>query len=296
MKTALLFSLLIFPFIAVPQPVAAAGGEKSSHTVTGNVTLASQYVFRGLTQTNGKPAVQGGLDYGHSSGFYLGTWLSNVSWVGDQNAGTVSAPAPLSSPGPAGTPYAPNKSNSNSLEWDHYGGYKRRLGENWNYDLGVIHYAYPGTYDNVGAYRRPDTTELYGAVGYKWLTLKYSHGVSRYTFGANESSGGNYIDLSATVPVLNGGTNLLLHVGRQTFSNHPNFGYFGNSGGDNTFYSYTDYKIGLTKDWEQFTFGVAWTRANTRATAPDGQTTAYMNAFGKNVGGDRLALTVTRTF
>ena len=272
------------------------GADDSPHAFTLNASIASQYEFRGLTQTNGKPAIQGGVDYSHSSGVYLGTWLSSVSWYGEQNAGSVSAPVPLSSPGSLGPPHAPNKSNSNSLEWDLYGGYKHSLGENWNYDLGVIHYAYPGTYDNVGAYRRPDTTEVYGALGYRWLALKYSHTVSRYFFGTNESSGAGYLDLSVTVPILGSGANLLLHAGHQTYPNHPNFGYFGNSGGNNTFYSYADYRIGLSKDWEKLTFSLAWTRANTKATAPDGQTTAYLNASGKNIGGDRLALTVTRTF
>lgn len=46
---------------------------KSDHTFTGNLALASQYVFRGLSQTDGKPALQGGFDYSHANGFYLGT-------------------------------------------------------------------------------------------------------------------------------------------------------------------------------------------------------------------------------
>ncbi len=60
-----------------------------------------EYIFRGISQTAGKPAVQGGFDYTHSSGFYLGTWASNVSWLEDFGAYSRS-----------------------SLEWDFYGGYK----------------------------------------------------------------------------------------------------------------------------------------------------------------------------
>lgn len=77
---------------------------KSDHTFTGNLTLASQYVFRGLTQTDGKAALQGGFDYSHANGFYIGTWLSNVSWYTDQNAGVASAPVALASPGSVGHP------------------------------------------------------------------------------------------------------------------------------------------------------------------------------------------------
>src|SRR5574337_404937 len=79
--------------MAQTEPAAA-----TPRPLTANVTFASQYVFRGLSQTNGKPAIQGGLDYVHSSGFYVGTWLSNVSWYTDQNAGVKSAPQALSAP------------------------------------------------------------------------------------------------------------------------------------------------------------------------------------------------------
>ena len=278
--------------------IAARAGEEPAQAspVIANVALVSQYIFRGLTQTRGKPALQGGVDYAHSSGFYAGTWLSNISWYTEQNAGTVSAPVPLSSPGPAGLPYAPNKTNSAHVELDLYGGFKGQFASEWGYDLGAIRYLYPGTFDNVGAYRRPDTTELYGAIAYQWLTFKYSRVLSAYTFSTNDARGATYLDLSASVPIGESGFTLLLHAGRQTYPNNPNVQYFGNSGGNNSFYSYSDAKLGVTKDWQGFTFGAAWTHANTKATAPDGQTTVYRNAFGTNLGGSRVALSVTKTF
>src|SRR4051812_31049308 len=129
MRKLLLGTVLSAGF-AIPMAVsaqtapAAPAAPASPHTVTGNVAITSQYVFRGLTQTNGDPAIQGGFDYAHSSGFYAGTWLSNISWFTDQNANTRSAPVSLASPGSVGAPYTPNGSNSASLEWDFYGGYK----------------------------------------------------------------------------------------------------------------------------------------------------------------------------
>ena len=284
--------LVLAALCARAQDAPAASG----NALTANVGFASQYIFRGLTQTNGKPAIQGGADYAHASGFYLGTWISNISWYTQQNAGTVSAPVALSSPGAVGAPYVPAKTNSAHFEWDFYGGYKNQFTGNWSYDLGAIRYLYPGTFDNVGAYRRPNTTELYGAIGYGWLTLKYSRVVSIYAFGTNDAKGANYLDLSASVPVQDSGISLLLHAGRQTYPNNANFQYFGNSGGNNAFYGYTDYKIGVTKDWNGLMFAAAWTRAGTRSTAPDGQTTVYRNAPGDNLGGNRLALTIIRTF
>lgn len=284
------------PAVARAQASAPSPEQKSAHTVTANVGVVSQYVFRGLTQTNGKPAIQGGFDYAHSSGFYAGTWLSNISWFTDQNAGIRSAPVSLASPGAAGVPYAPNKSNDASVEWDFYGGYKNSFANDWTYDLGAIRYYYPGTYDNVGAYRKPDTTEIYGAVGYKWVTLKYSKAISTYTFGVNESKGASYIDLSASVPLGESGFTVLAHVGRQNYPGNSNTGYWGASGGNNNFFDYTDYKLGLTKEYSGYTVGLAWTRAITKDAAPDGQTTAYMNAFGKNIGRERLTVSVSKTF
>src|SRR5471030_2813325 len=54
---------------------------KPPYTLTGNFGIFSQYIFRGLTQTDAKPAAQGGFDWAHESGFYLGTWMSNISWL-----------------------------------------------------------------------------------------------------------------------------------------------------------------------------------------------------------------------
>ncbi|MDA0188827.1 MAG: TorF family putative porin, partial [Proteobacteria bacterium] len=73
-KTIVASALLaLFATSAFAQDAAPA----SPHSVTGNVTLASEYIYRGIGQTNREPAIQGGFDYAHSSGFYLGTWASS---------------------------------------------------------------------------------------------------------------------------------------------------------------------------------------------------------------------------
>jgi uncharacterized protein (TIGR02001 family) len=296
-QTLLLAALLFSGIASAQTPPGAPAAPTSPHTVTGNVAVTSQYIFRGLTQTNGDPAIQGGLDYSHASGFYAGTWLSNISWFTDQNANTKSAPVSLASPGGVGAPYVPNKSNSTSLEWDFYGGFKNPFaGGDWNYDVGLIQYYYPGRYDNLGPYRKPNTTELYGAIGYKWLTLKYSKGISSQTFGVNEGSGADYLDLSASVPITDSGFTLLAHVGKQNYPGKANAPYWGASGGNNNFFDYTDYKLAVSKEYLGFNFTLAWTYADTKDTAPDGETTAYMNAYGKNIGGNRVAFTVGKTF
>lgn len=269
---------------------------KQSCIFTGNLAVTSNYVFRGLTQTDGKPAIQGEFDLALGNGFYLGTWLSNVSWYTDQNAAIASAPVALASPGSVGAPYNPFRSNSAHLEWDFYGGYKNTFATDWSYDLGIIEYYYPGVYDNLGAYRRPDTTEIYAALGYKWISFKFSKAISAYTFGVNESKGASYIDLSALVPIRDTGFKVLVHVGRQEYPASANRGYWGMSGGDNSYFSYSDTKLGLTLDRWGCTFGAAYTYADTRDTAPDDECTAYRNAFGRNIGRGQVAVTIMKSF
>ena len=299
--------LLVFTIGSVlVLPPASAEDAAPAPSLTTNVTLASNYVFRGLTQTNNKPAIQGGMDYAHASGFYAGTWLSNISWFTDQNSGVKSAPQALSAPTaaqntpPFQTGYVNGKFNQASLEWDFYGGYKGSFAKDWTYDAGLVRYYYPGVYDNTGAYRNPSTTEIYGAVGYKWATLKYSKAVSTYTFGVNESKGADYIDLSAAVALADSGFKVLAHVGHERYPANANLGYFTTSGAlgaNNSLFSYTDYKLGLTKDYTSgYTFAVSYTYANTKHTAQDDDTTVYMNAFGTNIGRSHLLASVTRTF
>jgi uncharacterized protein (TIGR02001 family) len=97
MKKPVIAFVLSAIFVARAPSFAQASpgdGSPSPHMFTFNLALASQYLFRGLSQTNGFPAFQGGFDYSHASGFYAGTWLSNISWFTDQNANIKSASAP----------------------------------------------------------------------------------------------------------------------------------------------------------------------------------------------------------
>ena len=171
---------------------APAAPATPDHTVTANVSLGSEYIFRGISQTAGKPTLQGGFDYAHSSGFYLGTWGSNVSWLEDFGA-----------------------YNRSSLEWDFYGGYKANIGaSDFFYDLGTIYYYYPGS-RNPGVVSA-DSWELYAALGWKWVSAKLSYSLDNY-FGlkptGQDTDGTYYIDLSATYPIGETGFALLGHYG-----------------------------------------------------------------------------------
>lgn len=237
--------------------------EEPSYTLTGNVTLASEYLYRGIAQSNRKPAIQGGFDFVHKSGIYLGTWGSSISWLSDQSSWFPST-AGISAP----------------MEWDFYGGYKSTAGD-FGYDVGLLQYYYPGTYPS--GFVSPNTLEIYVGGSWKWITLKYSYALTDL-FGAlnssgtkASSSGSGYIDLSATYDV-GGGFNLVGHVGHQTVKGATNA-------------DYTDWKLGATKDALGLTWGLAYIGTNAKGKAGE----FYRNAFDKNLGSGRLLFTVTKT-
>ncbi|HET6492298.1 MAG TPA: TorF family putative porin, partial [Burkholderiales bacterium] len=186
----------------------------SPHTLTGNLGLYSQYIFRGLTQTDKDPALQGGFDYSHSSGLYAGTWGSNISWLRDFGS----------------------YSGGGSLEWDFYGGFKGNIGKSdFTYDLGALYYWYPG--DVAPGFVKADTLELYGALGWKWVSIKYSHSAKNKTFGVPDSRGTYYLDVTASVPLGNSGVTAIAHWGRQKFDGQTPGLAFDND----TLYSYEDW-------------------------------------------------------
>ena len=214
-----------------PAPAAAeAKPPEPPYTLTGNFGIYSQYIFRGLTQTDTKPAFQGGFDFAHESGLYLGTWGSNISWISDAGA----------------------CNHGCSLEWDVYGGWKKTW-DDWGLDLGVLQYWYPGSYKS--GFSSANTTELYVAGSWKWLSLKFSDSVSSKTFGTPNSRGTWYLDLSAAYPLTEQIT-LIGHVGRQDY-------HGSNSGVDNSVLNYTDWKAGATYTFkDNWTVGAYWTDTN----------------------------------
>lgn len=121
-----------------------AGGELSA-----NIGVASNYLFRGVTQTDDGAAVFGGVDWVHESGFYTGAWLSNVDF-GDPDEDDDDVDSP-------------------SAEFDAYAGYAFVLGE-FDLDVNTIYYWYPDADDDF------DYWEIGGSAGWQWLTagLQYT--------------------------------------------------------------------------------------------------------------------------
>ncbi|WP_077038183.1 TorF family putative porin [Pelomonas sp. KK5] len=159
-----------------------------------NVSVTSDYRYRGISQTRLKPALQGGADYAFDSGFYVGTWLSTIKWIKDAGG-------------------------SGGVEWDIYGGYKTEVAKGLTLDVGVLQYAYPSNDLNPSA----NTFEVYGALSFGPVTAKYSHSLTNL-FGFADSKNSGYLDVSAALDV-GGGFTLTPHVGHQTVKHNSPFSY-----------------------------------------------------------------------
>ena len=211
--------------------LAQSAPPASPHSFTGKIALFSEYEFRGQTQTAEDPALQATLDYAHASGFYLGTFLTNIKWL--KETGDV-----------LGTPI------DGDIEWDIYGGYKWGFADGWTLDVGYLRYEYPGSNGVPGAFVKPNTDEVYAGVSYGPATLKYSYGVSEI-FGVIDSEGSDYLELTVNYPIMDKLT-LNALVGHQRYAGTQN-------GFDNSNFDYTVWKLGATYDFGNgFTAGGYW--------------------------------------
>ena len=225
---------------------------------SGNVSLTSDYVFRGVSQSNQQPALQGGVEYAAESGAYIGTWGSSISWLSDLSTSA----APISS----------------SLELDVYGGYRGKFSEAVSYDVGALYYWYPG--DFPSGFNSADTLEVYAGITVAAsdklsLGAKYSYAATDL-FGYVDSDGSGYLDLSANLTVGKGVT-INTHAGKQWIEGNDAF-------------EYTDWKLGVTKAFDNgFSVGAAWTDT-------DADDALYTNPFGHRIADGTFALTVTKAF
>ncbi len=109
--------LLAMMATAWTAPALAAEAEEDDGGFSANIGFVSDYTFRGVSQTNEDPALQGGVDYGWANGFYVGAWASNVDFE----------------PG-----------DGTSIELDTYVGWATDLNDDLALDLQLVRYWYPG--------------------------------------------------------------------------------------------------------------------------------------------------------
>lgn len=248
----------VAPSIAIALLLVLAPAQGARAAVAGSVAITSDYVFRGISQNDQDPALQAGLEYSADSGFYAGTWGSNVSWLSDLTA--------------FGTPV------SNSLELDVYGGYRGKFSEKVAFDVGALYYWYPGDYPD--GFNSPDTGEVYAGVTFgpfasTTFSVKYSYALTDL-FGYADSDGSGYLDGNVNWEFVPGWT-LNVHGGKQWVEN-------------NAIAEYADWKVGVTKGFANG-FSAALAYSDTDADEP-----FYTNAYGNFLGEDTVLLTVTKTF
>lgn len=224
-------------FLFAADPAGAA--------TSGTLALTSDYLFRGLSQTDQEPGLQGGIEYARDSGVYAGVWGSNVSWLSDYS----SASLPI----------------SNSLELDGYVGWRGNVSESVKLDGGVYTYYYPGDYP--AGFVRPYTTEVFLGVSVGPASLKYWHAVTNL-FGFADSDGSGYLD-AALNHEFSPGWVLNAHAGRQRVKG-------------TSVASYTDWKLGITRNFRDgWSLAAAYADTNAQRGV---YTNAFGNYLGRATG------------
>jgi uncharacterized protein (TIGR02001 family) len=273
---------------------AFAADEPEASPITANVTVVNDYRYRGISQSNFKPAIQGGFDYAHESGFYIGNWNSSISWISDSYGANGSAPVT-------------GKAVSAPIEMDFYAGFKKEfIGEGFASDFGVLQYYYPttGIPNTNGLAANPNTTELYVAQNFTFGPLtgfaKVSYSVTTL-FGTANSTGSYYPDLTLNYDTGVWGVSLNGHVGYQYIAgNTPKNATYYNGNtiptgtSNSSLFSYTDWKLGLTKDFGGGLSG-ALAYVGTSAVKTVGGY-AYSSPQGNNLGRAGGLVSLTKTF
>ena len=232
-------------------------GFTSAHAqLTGNLSLTSDYRFRGISQTQNGAAVQGGVDYAHESGLYIGNWNSSVS--------------------------SQQYTNGSGLESDIYGGWKKDIYQGLTVDVGSYNYFYPSA--ATGTNTNFNTQELYVGLGYGPVSAKYSQSLGNY-FGMYNTVGTKYsqADLSQSLGIITDelkDLSFVAHYGHTAVAHNSN-------------YSYNDINIGaayaLPKD---FTLAVKW--YTNSAMSSQFQTANTSN--GRQLYKDAWVASITKTF
>jgi uncharacterized protein (TIGR02001 family) len=256
--TTLVATLVALPLFGAGRAMADS---EPDHVFSANVALTgvTNYMFRGVSQTNNGPAVQGGFDYEYSPwGLYAGVWASNVDsssgssiYVDVNNRNMI---VPAGAPNAEEIVLEPAGYDGASMELDLYAGWVpnwQAMGINGldalTVDIGYLRYQYPGTDTNDN-----NTNEWYIGLSYDvfgYVTPSYTANYSEDFFGLDAAW---YHNFGVEVPLPYDLT-LHGHYGLTRYNNSPN-----NGGGD----SYDDYSAGLAYSYGGFDFDLSWISRN----------------------------------
>lgn len=158
--------------------LGVAASSAAAVELSGDITFASDYAFRGISQTEEAPALQGGLSLTDTSGFYLSVWGSNVDFLAE-----------------------------GTLELDVMLGWSGAINDDWSTDVGIMRYGYPNAeIDGSNFY------EIYGSLSYKDLTFGLAYSDDYY------ANSGNFIYAYANYSyALLENLSLDLHVGQNEY-------------------------------------------------------------------------------
>ena len=214
---------LLFLLFTIHTPSVFADAH-TPHSFSANVTLTSDYVYRGVTQTNEGPALQGGFDYSHASGFYLGVWASNLEFNGEDTT------------------------NDPSLEIDVYGGMSGEFQNGLGWDVGALYYIYPD--QNEDTANDYDFLELYGSLSYTWdteyqPTADIGVAYSPDFYGEDDTGIWVHGGLGFSIPDM---VDPYVQVGYQDVDGDKSTDGF----------DYTYYAIGVSKTIDILTFDLSW--------------------------------------
>jgi uncharacterized protein (TIGR02001 family) len=258
---------------ALAAPLIAAAQSAPASPVTGNMTIASDYRFRGISQTYLGPAIQGGIDYAHASGIYVGNWNSNVA--------------------------SQVFTGGSGIEMDFYGGWKKSFGD-FGLDIGGIYYYYHNAeFDGGAGTAKFNNLEFYVGGSWKWASAKLFYALSDYFGLASEQAAGGYwlnrdtgallgsrsssdgtwyLDLSATVPI-NKELSVVAHFGMLEVNNYSEL-------------DYKDWKLGITYDLNGWILGAAYVDSD----ADKGWYYTGGAKGNKSTGDATVVLSVMKTF
>jgi uncharacterized protein (TIGR02001 family) len=186
--------------------------------VSSTVNLASDYTFNGISQTGNDPALQASLDYSAESGFYVGTWASNVDFGGDTN-----------------------------IEWDAYLGQYFQLNKEVSLDVGIAYY----TYNGGSTSEAPDYPEVYTKFGYN-SSLGNSELNFWYSWDYFGSGAGHYITMVAHTFEVTPGHSVKVSFDRSTSTDKAKWAW--DAAGNDT---YNHYRVEYMTSWKGFDFDLA---------------------------------------
>ena len=234
---------------ASPTDVSAAEVEGIPGSFSANVGFVSEYMFRGISQTDDAPALQGGFDYelevAKPVSLYLGIWGSNVDF--NEASGVDGA----------------------TLEMDFYGGLKGMIGSTGlSWDVGLIYYTYPGA-DSTLDY---DFLEVMGALGYDFgvASVTASLNYSPDNFGG--SGAAFYPKLAVGVPISAvKGLSASAYIAKQYIKNETLFGSP----------DYLEWNVGLSYTLAGFDFSLNYSDTDISPSA-DGKKEAVIFGISRS--------------